>query len=364
VLAGSLGAVGGAALGAAGTAWTQRSTASPSAETSSAVPVFGPTQAGVARPATPQPFGLLSVGDLARPDDVAFLPDLGRRIARLVSASPADVLPDGPAGLSVTVGVGPRVVKARRPDLPGTKPLPAFGGDEQVAAAADGGDLLLAAYAHDPNVLPPVVDYLTGQVPGFQQRWRQRGFRGPGEGTIVRNPLSFYDGVTIPRTEKELAENVWLDGTLAGGTICVVRRLRLDLDAFYALPVAARQRVIGRKLDGAPLSGGAPFSNVNLDAKAPDGTYLIPADAHVRAAHPSFTGSHLMLRRGYAFDNGETDAGLLFICFQRDLQTFVATQQRLGQLDHLMRYVTPTASGTFVILPGYTTSTPLGHDLL
>lgn len=157
----------------------------------------------------------------------------------------------------------------------------------------------------------------------MEGRWRQCGFRGPGKGTIVRNPLSFYDGVTVPHTDKELAQNVWLDGKLAGGTICVLRRLRLDLDSFYTLSVAARQRVIGRKLDGAPLSGGAPFSNVNLDAKASDGTYLIPADAHVRAAHPSFTGSSLMLRRGYAFDNGEADAGLLFIRFQRNLRTFV-----------------------------------------
>lgn len=364
MLAGSFGALGGAALGVAGSAMADRSNPPPPAPAADvAVTVFGPTQAGIARPTAPQSFGLLSVGDLARPEDLAFLPELGRQIARLVTAAPAALLPDGPSGLTVTVGVGPHVVSARNPALPGAQPLPDFPGDDHIDAEATGGDLLLAAYANDPNVLAPVLDYLVGQIPGFRQRWRQRGIRGPGDGTIVRNPLGFHDGVTVPRTDQELAENVWLDGELAGGTICVVRRLRLDGDAFHALSITDRQQVFGRTLDGAPLSGGAPFSNVNLEAKAPDGSYLIPARAHVRAAHPSFTGSHLMLRRGYGYDNGGTDAGLLFVCFQRELRTFVATQHRLHQLDHLMQYVRPTASGTFLILPGFTAEQPLGLAL-
>jgi dye decolorizing peroxidase len=365
MLAGSLGAVGGAALGITGTAWTQRSTTSTAAEAPLAtVPVFGRHQAGITRPATPQAFGLLSIGDLADSSDVSFLPALGRRIAKLVASPPADVLPDGPAGLTVTVGVGPRVIRAVDPTLPGAEPLPTFPGDEHVDPVAAGGDLLLAAYANDPTVLLPVVDDLTDLVRGFKLRWQQRCFRGPGRGTIVRNPLSFHDGVTVPRSEQELAEHVWLEGRLAGGTICVVRRLRLDIVGFHALPIAERERVTGRKLDGSPLSGGKPFSDVNLDAKAPDGTYLIPVDAHVRAAHPSFTGSHLMLRRGYTFDNGPADSGLLFISFQRDLRTFVATQHRLVSLDRLMRYVTPTGSGNFLILPGFTAEVPIGHSLL
>src|SRR5690606_12299731 len=281
-----------------------------------------------------------------------------------VTETPADLLPDGHAGLTVTVGVGPRAVSARDSALPGAHPLPVFAGDDRIDDAAVGGDLLLAAYASDPNVLPPIIDYLTDRIPGFWGLWRQRGFRGPGNGTIVRNPLSFHDGVAVPRSEEELAKNVWLEGDLAGGTICVVRRLRLEIDGFHALSVSERQRVIGRRLDGAPLSGGAPFSEVNLAAKSAEGSYLIPAHAHVRAAHPSFTGSSLMLRRGYAFDNGGADAGLLFICFQRDLRTFIATQERLDRLDDLMAYVTPTASGTFLILPGFTAREPQGGALL
>lgn len=71
-----------------------------------------------------------------------------------------------------------------------------------------------------------------------------------------------------------------------------------------------------------------------------------------------------MLRRGYAFDdgllpNGEADAGLAFICFQNTLRTFVVTQQRLDENDDLMTYATPTGSATFLILPGFSASSPL-----
>ena len=71
-----------------------------------------------------------------------------------------------------------------------------------------------------------------------------------------------------------------------------------------------------------------------------------------------------MLRRGYAFDDGGDDTGLLFVCFQRSLRTFVATQERLDDVDALSQFVTPTGSATFVVLPGFDRTTPLGATLL
>lgn len=332
-----------------------------------AVPAYGPTQAGIDRPGTPQPFGLVTVVDLEDPADLSFLPDLGRRLAALTGEGVTDLLPDGPQQLTVTIGLGPRVVAARRQTGPGRQALPAFRGDERIAPLANGGDLLVAAYGGDPTVLAPVVDRLTSLVPRYRPRWVQRCFRGPGrggDGTIVRNPLGFHDNVQIPRTAGDLAADVWLDGPLAGGTICVLRRLQLAADRFRALPTARREQIVGRRLDGTPLSGGRPFDAVDIDAKTAAGDYLIPAHAHVRAAHPSFTGSALMLRRGYAYDNGDGDAGLLFTSFQRDLRTFVLTQRRLDDLDDLMAFATPTASATFLILPGFTDQTPLGAIVL
>ena len=78
-----------------------------------------------------------------------------------------------------------------------------------------------------------------------------------------------------------------------------------------------------------------------------------------------------MLRRGYAFSNGVLtlddttvdDSGLMFICFQHDLDTFVKSQQRIDDLDDLRQFTTTTASATFLILPGFSPGKPLGSSL-
>lgn len=333
----------------------------------------GTHQAGVTRPPTPQQHCLLAVFDVEGTDQVADLCDaVGRSIDRMLADAPA-VLPDGPGDLTVTVGIGPRLVGAVDPALPGAEDLPAFVGDAGLRQDTTGGDLMIQLCASDPGVLQPALDHVVATVPRLRARWRQRGFRGPGEGFVVRNPLGFHDGIAVPRTEADQAENVWIaDGPLAGASVCVVRRLRLDTAAFRSEPAARQEEIVGRRRDGSPLSGGEIDDHVRLQAKAPDGQYLVPPRSHARAAHPSFTGSRLMLRRGYAFDNGTApdaggepvpDAGLLFICFQADLRTFVATQHRLDEGDDLMRYVTPTASGTFLVLPGDRDGAGLGAGL-
>ena len=165
---------------------------------------------------------------------------------------------------------------------------------------------------------------------------------------MVVNPIGFRDGIIVPHGEAELDADVWRPD---GSTLCVIRRIRLDIDGFEALPVDEQEALIGRsKATGAPLSGGEPDAQVDLGAKSPDGEYLIPARSHVRAAHPAFTGSGLMLRRGYAFDDGPEDAGLLFTCFQNDLETFISTQHRIDEQDAFLgTYGTTTGSASFLI---------------
>lgn len=331
----------------------------------------GRQQAGVRRPETPQSHGRLLALDVTS-TDLGWLAGVGDLILDLVEGAHPDaatILPDGPGDLSITVGLGPRLVAAVDPALPGAEELPDFRDDAAIPAERRGGDVLLAGYCSDPTVLRPVLDLIALAVPGATKRWDQRGFRGPGDGTIVRNPLGFLDGVVVPRGDAEFDENVWIpDGPLAQGTICVIRRLRLDVNAFHARPRAEQEAVFGRRAsDGAPLSGGGPRDQVDLRAKTPEGEYLVPVDAHARVAHPSFTGSELMLRRGYTFDDGDldgiADTGLLFVCFQRSLRTFTATQHRLDESDALSRFVTPTGSATFVILPGLARDRPLGAAL-
>jgi dye decolorizing peroxidase len=290
-----------------------------------------------------------------------------------------DVFEDGPGDLTITVGVGPRLVRSIRADGPGARDLPAFHGDEDIDPERVGGDLLVAAYSSDPVQIDAVFAAIERETDGTRAtvgavRYSQRVYRAPGSGTVARNPLGFHDGIVVPTGADELDENVWIsDGPAAGGTICVLRRLRLARAEFGALDVSAREAVIGRRQrTGAPLSGGKRHDEADLSAKTPEGEFLVPVRSHVRAAHPSFTGSALMLRRSYGFDNGiassgvaETpDAGLMFVCFQNDVEVFIRTQQRLDDLDALMAYATPTASGTFLILPGFAPDRPLGESLL
>jgi deferrochelatase/peroxidase EfeB len=78
-----------------------------------------------------------------------------------------------------------------------------------------------------------------------------------------------------------------------------------------------------------------------------------------------------MLRRGYTFadgvdpDSGELNAGLLFLCFQRDpRQAFIPIQTRLAEADALSEYVVHTGSGIFACPPGVTAGGTWGHHLV
>ncbi|MCR2799850.1 Dyp-type peroxidase [Microbacterium sp. zg-Y818] len=339
----------------------------------SAVPARGRHQAGVDRPATPQRSALVVVLDLpaasARNDVRTAVAALGDAVEGCTDGADPTLMPDGPGDLAVTIGLGPRLVRLIDPALPGAQDLPDFAGDDAIAREARGGDVLLAIYASDPNALPIVAGRLRDALPGSRIRWQQSGVRGPGEGTVARNPLGYHDGVMVPEGA-ELDDAVWIaDGPAAAGTIAVIRRLRLNVEAFHDLSRRERDRVIGReRTSGAPLSGGDVHDGVDLTAKTPEGEYVVPARAHVRAAHPSFTGSALMLRRSYGYANGvdatgAPDDGILFMCFQHDVDVFVRTQVRLDESDDLMRFARPTASATFLIPPGRTGDEPFGAAL-
>lgn len=85
--------------------------------------------------------------------------------------------------------------------------------------------------------------------------------------------------------------------------------------------------------------------------KDPDGK-VIQLDAHIRLANPrtAETQSNLMLRRGYSYslgvsNSGQLDMGLLFVCYQSDLEkAFLTVQKRLNG-EALEEYIKPIGGG-------------------
>ncbi|MFJ7208047.1 Dyp-type peroxidase [Streptomyces sp. NPDC098789] len=332
-----------------------------------AVPAAGPRQAGIDRPAQPQQHTVVSVFDIGPRVDVAELAaHLGEAVLGLCGKARAALGADA-GDLTVTVGVGPGPSGTATARAVGGLELPAFAREER-SAGSWGGDLLVQTCASDPVAAVLADTRLAADLAarGASRRWSQAGFRPPGGGA-VRNLLGFPDGIENPRTDAELSREVWLPGPgpVAGATVAVVRRLRIDAPAFLAQSVARQEEAIGRRrTDGSPLSGGGPSDPLDLSAKSARGRYLVPAMAHARRANPNATGSAKMLRRGYSYRNGPEDQGLLFVSFQRRLRTFTATQRRLDDGDDLMRFVTATASAAFLVLPGFSAEVPLGGTLL
>lgn len=327
----------------------------------------GVRQAGVDRPAQPQTHAVVSVYDLPPGAGAA---RVAARVGEAVlglTGKPAEALGVEGGDMTVTVGLGPRLVGPSGRGVPGGLELPAFAREERTARTW-GGDLLVQVCASDPVVVALADTRLaqTLAAEGVSVGWSQAGFRPPGGGP-VRNLLGFPDGIENPRTQPELDGEVWLDGPgqFAGGTVAVVRRLRIDVSGFLAQSTVRQEEVIGRrKSDGAPLSGGGGMDRLDLSAKTSRGRYLVPAMAHARRANPNATGSGRMLRRGYSYRNEPDDQGLLFVSFQRALRTFTATQRRLDEGDDLMRFVTATASGAFYVPPAFTPERPLGARIL
>lgn len=123
-------------------------------------------------------------------------------------------------------------------------------------------------------------------------------------------------------------------------------------------PLKEQQTIFGRdKQTGAPL-GMQHEHDVPDYASDPEGK-VIALDSHIRLANPRTpeSESSLMLRRGYSYslgvtNSGQLDMGLLFVCYQHDLEKgFLTVQKRLNG-EALEEYVKPIGGGYFFALPG------------
>ncbi|MBN9216983.1 MAG: deferrochelatase/peroxidase EfeB [Mesorhizobium sp.] len=236
------------------------------------------------------------------------------------------------------------------------------------------GDLLLQFSSNTPDTnIHALRDIVKNTPDSLLLRWKQEGsvpVRPPDPGKpkqSARNFLGFRDGSANPdSTDAELMKRiVWVQpgsdepGWTAGGSYQVVRLIRNFVERWDRTPLQEQQTIIGRqKASGAPLEGGASEADVPHFANDPQGK-TTPLDAHIRLANPrdAEAQKHLILRRPFNYSNGvsksnQMDMGLLFICYQADLeQGFVAVQNRLNG-EALEEYIKPFGGGYFFALPG------------
>ncbi|MEH2051393.1 Dyp-type peroxidase [Nostoc sp.] len=83
-----------------------------------------------------------------------------------------------------------------------------------------------------------------------------------------------------------------------------------------------------------------------------------------------FLQPHTILRRGFNYSrgydkSGQLDMGLLFVCFQSNLEKgFITVQERLNG-EPLEEYIKPIGGGYFFALPGVSTKgSYVGQSLL
>ncbi len=250
------------------------------------------------------------------------------------------------------------------------------------------GDLTLQICANTQDTtlhaLRDIIKTTSGQL---VLKWKQEGNvpvippRPDGMVESARNFLGFRDGSANPDAsdQKLMDRLIWVGsshdepGWAVGGTYQAVRIIRNFVERWDRTPLGEQERIMGRmKMSGAPLHKPDADEFVLPDYSAdPDGN-ATPLDAHIRLANPRTpeTDDSLILRRPFNYSNGVTksgqlDQGLLFICYQADLDKgFIAVQRRLDG-EPLEEYLKPVGGGYFFTLPGIRNESDyLGRSLL
>ncbi|WP_434777279.1 iron uptake transporter deferrochelatase/peroxidase subunit [Neisseria sp. Ec49-e6-T10] len=401
---------GGVALGAFGAFSALKNNQAPDVTTACAhlcddpslqsVPFFGQHQSGIITPETAEAiFISFNVVGRTKNDLVTLFKGLTQRIAFLTKGGPQPTEhiqmppPDSgllgtqihPDNLSITVAVGASLFDERF-GLHTLKPkqlveMPSFSNDALDASWCD-GDILLQICANSrETVIYAMRDIIKNFPKLLVPHWKMDGFlpaRAIRHRSTPINLFGFKDGTGNPSTksEKLMNEMVWVNKQTGepdwteGGTYQVIRLIRHYLEFWDRTPLGEQQVDFGRqKASGAPFGKENEFDDPEYESD-PEGK-ITPLDSHMRRAEPRGQGRHdaKLLRRSYNYSLGLTkssqlDMGLVFVCFQSDLQKgFIDTQNRLSG-EPLEEYIKPFGGGYYFALPGIQEGSWLGQSLL
>lgn len=282
-----------------------------------------------------------------------------------------------PDNLTVTVSVGESLFDERY-GLGSVKPkhlsrMQGFPNDALEPAFCH-GDLSLQFCANTADTNIHALRDIVKNLPDLLLvRWKQEGTVPPQAPTkpgvppqSARNFLGFRDGSANPDSNDNTLMNsiVWVQpGSdepkwAVDGSYQAVRIIRNFVERWDRTPLQEQQSIFGRnKASGAPMDGHHE-TDVPDYSKDPEGK-VTKLDAHIRLANPrtAETSKNLILRRPFNYSNGvnkngQLDMGLLFICYQSNLENgFIAVQTRLNG-EPLEEYLKPIGGGYFFTLPG------------
>lgn len=297
-----------------------------------------------------------------------------------------------PDGLTVTVSVGASLFDDRfgltdvKPAR--LRPMDEFGNDDLDRSQCDGDLLMQICANHQDTVVHALRILMRATRADLQVLWRKEGFTSPSRPSgTPRNLFGFKDGTAnreILDSAEAIDQLVWTRGGgdepdwVTGGSYHVVRLIRMYVEFWDRISLNEQQRIFGRDRDtGAPLATkdalvpGQEEFGIPTYARDPSGN-TVPLDAHIRLANPrDWTAEdRRMLRRGFNYSSGtdaagQLDMGMIFVCFNQDLdRQFVAVQKLLID-EPLVDYVSPFGGGYFFALPGVQDSSDwLGNRML
>ena len=395
-LTGAVGAAGAAGLIGATPAFAKPPLTKTQGEASGrTLRFFGEHQNGITTPLQAHTyFAAFEMVSDKRADLIALLQAWTQIAARLAQGLPAAASPmdanapaadsgevDGlpPSRLTLTFGFGPSLFDKDGHDRFGIathRPaafvdLPHFVGD-QLVPERTGGDLSVQACSDDPQAAFHAIRQLARAADGIAQfRWVQSGFV-PGYAADVtpRNLMGFKDGTMNVAASDPAATDRYLwvgeegGAWMRGGTYMVARPIRIALEHWDRMKLGFQEQTIGRqKTSGAAIGANTEFEPIDLNANDKDGNPVIAENAHTRLAAPQSNDGAQILRRAYSYDNGlsfvaerwppwrqglELDAGLFFVCYQRDPRTgFIKIFDRMSKFDMLNQFVTHIGGGLF-----------------
>jgi deferrochelatase/peroxidase EfeB len=415
---GLLAGAGGALASAGATSLARAAPQVSQSEAQLREPFFGLHQGGIATPQQTHTY-FAAFDCLAKSrDELATMLRVWTDAAARMSAGETardlgqDVSVEGPDGgsalslppgrLTITFGFGAGLFTkdgSDRYELAAKRPaalldLPKFNGD-QLDPERTGGDISVQACADDPVIAFHAIRELARlSYAAAQFRWAQAGFlpQAPA-GETPRNLMGFKDGTNNPRragteaspdSPRNFDDAVWVadEGPdwMRGGSYLVARRIRISLEHWDRSEIDFQEQVIGRqKYSGAPIGKSNERDSLDLDRVDADGNPVIADNAHVRLGAAATNSGAQVFRRPYSYNDGVRftaerwppwrqgmmyDAGLFFVCYQRDpREGFIKIYRNMAKLDSLNQFTTHTGGGLFACPAGVNEGEFIGQRL-